>query len=202
MQNLSTLFTEEVFSGVPSGALWENWQAQRSKDISDESVGSFISRRSGSALADNIISAVFHGVYAGDIYQLSAKTILPIQYLLEDEYGSIMKGVLKGMTTGNHWVPQRDLQILRHFQENPLKSEKMRAVAKASVFTFKKGIGELAERLESKLRERSNVRLLTKTRITELRHDKSGNDTSVGHPSMPCFMINMYQSTDSFPKYS
>lgn len=180
-QNLATLFTEEVFSGVPSNLLWENWRAKRSKETTDESVGSFVSRRLGSAVADNILSAVFHGIYAGDIYQLSAKTILPIQYLFEDEYGSIMKGALNGMTTGNSWVPQRDMQTLRHFQEKPLESEKLRGVAKASVFTFKKGIGELAERLESKLREESNVRILTDTRITELRQSRSGNNTCVGH---------------------
>lgn len=181
-QNLATLFTEKVFSGVPSCMLWENWQTQRSKDITDESVGSFISRRLGSALADNIVSAVFHGIYAGDIYQLSAKTILPLQYLFEHKYGSIMKGALNGMTTGNQWMPKQNLQTIRHFQENPLKSEKLRAVAKASVFTFKKGIGELAERLESKLRERANVRIMTKTRITGLRQNQSGNNISVWQP--------------------
>lgn len=184
LQNLASLFTEEVFGNVSSGLLFENWQIQRSKLVVDESVASFVSRRLGSALADNILSAVLHGIYAGDIYQLSAKTILSKQYFLEYHYGSIMKGALNGLISGTQWVQLRDLQTLRHFQEKPLESEKLKAVAEASVFTFKKGIGELAERLESKLRERSNVRILTKTRITELRQDESGKNTGVGHPSI------------------
>lgn len=198
-QNLGTLFTEKVFEGA-SSLLWENWQTQRSKDLKDESVGSFVSRRCGSAVADNIVSAVFHGIYAGDIYQLSAKTILPLQYLYEDEYGSIMKGALNGLTTGKRWMTRQHMQMIRHFQENPLKSEKLRAVAKASVFTFKKGIGELAERLESKLRERANVRIMTKTRITGLRQDQSGNNISVWQLSMPRFTTRTYQEADSASK--
>lgn len=108
-----------------------------------------------------------------------------------------MKGVLNGMTTGNQWLPKQNLQTIRHFQEYPLKSEKLRAVAKASVFTFKKGIGELAERLESKLRERANVRIMTKTRITGLRQDQSGNNISVCQPSMFRFTIKTDQEADS-----
>ena len=185
LQSLASLFTEVVFSDVGSGLLFETWQTQRSKLIVDESVGSFVSRRLGSALADNILSAVLHGIYAGDTYQLSANTILSKQYFLEYEYGSMMKGALNGLISGTQWVQMRDLRTLGHFQEKPLESEKLKAVAKASVFTFKKGIGELAERLESKLRERSNVRILTKTLITELRQHESGKDTGVGHPSIP-----------------
>ncbi|KAA6413154.1 MAG: protoporphyrinogen oxidase [Lasallia pustulata] len=190
LQNLASLFTEEVFGNVSSGLLFENWQIQRSKLVVDESVASFVSRRLGSALADNILSAVLHGIYAGDIYQLSAKTILSKQYFLEYHYGSIMKGALNGLISGTQWVQLRDLQTLRHFQEKPLESEKLKAVAEASVFTFKKGIGELAERLESKLRERSNVRILTKTRITELRQDESGKNTGWNIITNPSDALN------------
>ena len=181
-RNLATFFTEEVFRGVSSGMLWENWQAQRPKSLQDESVGSFVSRRLGPAVADNIVSAVFHGIYAGDIYQLSAKTLFSTPTLYEDLYGSILKGLLKGMTSGNLLVPERDLQTLRYFQDKPLESAKLRAVAKASVFTFKKGIGELAERLELKLRENSRVRIQTKTQIKELRQNGNGIKTCVGRP--------------------
>lgn len=198
LQQLATLFTEEVFSGFLSGVLLENWRAQRSKYTPDESVGSFVSRRFGSAVADNIVSAIYHGIYAGDIYQLSAKTILPVQYFAEGEFGSLLKAALYDITTGSRWVLLRDVQGMRHFQAKPLASEKLRAVARASVFTFKKGIGELAETLESKLRERPNVKILTKTRISEVRQVQNGDNTSVRHPVMPLFMMEIHRDVDLF----
>ncbi|KAK6459900.1 mitochondrial protoporphyrinogen oxidase [Scheffersomyces coipomensis] len=61
----------------------------------DESIESFFKRRFGnSILTDSVISAIIHGIYAGDINQLSIKSIFPSIKKLEDEHGSIIKSVL------------------------------------------------------------------------------------------------------------
>lgn len=61
----------------------------------DESVEDFFSRRFGSKVLPNqVLSAVLHGIYAGDISKLSVKSILPSLVELEKESGSILRAVL------------------------------------------------------------------------------------------------------------
>ncbi|ODV79177.1 Protoporphyrinogen oxidase [Suhomyces tanzawaensis NRRL Y-17324] len=61
-------------------------------DGKDESIESFFQRRLGSKLlTNNVMSAVLHGIYAGDISKLSVRTVLPKVVELENEKGSIFK---------------------------------------------------------------------------------------------------------------
>lgn len=84
-------------SGILNGAIWgvikEPFVKQKQSN-EDESIESFISRRfSSSTLNDNIISAVFHGIYAGDSSKLSVKSTMPSMVSLEGEKGSIFRSV-------------------------------------------------------------------------------------------------------------
>jgi oxygen-dependent protoporphyrinogen oxidase len=62
----------------------------------DESIESFFNRRFGNKiLTSNVLSAMIHGIYAGDISKLSIKSIMPKVKYLEKDYGSITKAVLQ-----------------------------------------------------------------------------------------------------------
>lgn len=86
-------FFSDVTLGVPTSILREPF-GKTKNSTEDESIRSFIKRRFGSpALADNIISAVMHGIYSGDVSKLSVKATMPSLAKLEQEHGSIFKAM-------------------------------------------------------------------------------------------------------------
>lgn len=177
LQNLSNVLSEPIFKGTIPGALSEITKLRRSGDLQDESIGSFLTRRFGSALADNVVSAVYHGIYAGDIYKLSARAILPSLWAIEWRNNSIIKGLLEQEFGGMHPIATSDLDMMKTLESQPIMSDKLEAVKKSSVFTFKGGIGELADRLEAKLDESDNVLILEKTDVRRIKLRSSpGNE--------------------------
>ncbi len=179
LQNVSTLWSEPVFDGALSAALMEVTKPQRPEGLYDESIGSFISRRFGSNLADNVVSAVFHGIYAGDIYKLSARTILAGLWQTELGYQSLIKGFLSQAFGGLGPFATEDLKIVREFQCRPPMSEKLETAKKSSVFTFKGGIGELADQLEGKLLESPKVEIRRRTLAKEMVLQSATTDPKV-----------------------
>lgn len=175
LQNISNVLSEPIFKSTISGALFEVTKPQRPRDLQDESIGSFLTRRFGSALADNVVSAVFHGIYAGDIYKLSARAIVPSLWAIERRNNSIILGLLDQALGGKQPIATSDLDMIKALQSQPCMSHKLDIVKKSSVFTFKGGIGELADRLEAKLDESNNVLILENT---DVRQIKLGSNTA------------------------
>ena len=183
---LSSMISEPVFKGSLYGALTEVFRP-RPDNLDDESVGAFISRKFGPDVADNIVSAVLHGIYAGDIYQLSAKSILGKIYKTEEQYASVMLGNVLEATRDDSLVPLLDLHMMRYLKPfvvapngKPLPGTEILAKVRASsVYTFKRGIGQLAESLEFALRKLSNVSILTDTPVESLKLVTYGNTSKV-----------------------
>ena len=179
----SSLLTEPVFAGSIAGLLKEVTKPRRADDLQDESIGSFISRRFGSAIADNLTSAIYHGIYAGDIYRLSARSILGGLWSVEGKHGSLVKFSLGGMM-GIPW-PMRtiDVPVVQEYQSRPPLSGILEMAKKSSVFTFKAGIGDLAHTIEAKLLEASNVDIKVETLIKELKLKANSSKPQVrGNP--------------------
>ena len=93
----------------------------------DESVGAFLERRIGKEAVDYLVDPVFSGIYAGDIYRISKKEILPGLAENEQMFGSLVMGTLR--------------------------SKKEKSEVKPLVLSFKKGVQQLAEAIESKLKD-------------------------------------------------
>ena len=167
--NLKNVLTEPLFDGCLNGLLFELVNGKREPHVQDESVGSFVSRRFGSALADNIVSAIYHGIYAGDIYKLSARSLLPSLWLHEELSGSVIYGMSKAWQRNTQPMSKSDAQEAS-IQKSPRRTMSKAVVAaqKSSVFTFKGGIGDLANRLEEKLRGNLNVQIQEKTLVEEI----------------------------------
>ncbi|KAL8771921.1 MAG: hypothetical protein Q9209_002859 [Squamulea sp. 1 TL-2023] len=162
---LYSMFTESLYKGLYSALLAEFIKPARANNIDDESIGSFISRRFKSSLADNLFSAGIHGIYAGDIYQLSVRSIMPFLWHAEKAMKSVTAGCVGGYTLS--W-PQ-DTALEAEWAKAPPVSDTIQAIRKSSVFTFKKGIGQLADRLEVKLREASNVTARLQTTVDDVQ---------------------------------
>jgi oxygen-dependent protoporphyrinogen oxidase len=119
-----TLFTTKVISG--KGKLRALAEPFISKGTSeDESVGAFLERRIGKEAVEYLVDPVFSGIYAGDIYQISKKEILPKLVENEQQFGSIVMGMLR--------------------------SKKEKSDVKPMVLTFKKGIQQLTNAIAKKI---------------------------------------------------
>ena len=171
LQNLYNIWKEPVFNGLFESVINDVRTSTRPVDLADESVGSFFTRRFDSRIADNLISAVLHGIYAGDVYQLGMRSILPWVWKTEQEHGSVMGGFLE--TWPGTLLSEFDWAMLRDLEEDSKSksatTDKLRKVETSSVFTFRKGLGELSDRLEAHLSKNSMVKIRRESLVTEIR---------------------------------
>lgn len=68
----------------------------KSKDGYNQSISEFVTRRLGKEFLDYAINPFVAGVYAGNPDKLSVKSAFPKLYRLEELYGGLIKGTLKG----------------------------------------------------------------------------------------------------------
>jgi protoporphyrinogen oxidase len=172
---LKAFIFEPAFKGIASGLYREITSPKRPDTLADESIGSFISRRISPHIADNLASALFHGIYAGDIYKLSAKTIMPIPWMREGKHGSLANAAFQQMTEKTSWNFCDDMELQTKLQETEWDPELEQRMADCSVFTYRRGLGQMTERLEQKLINNGNIKIMKNTKIDQLEKDK---DTS------------------------
>ncbi|KAI9800155.1 MAG: oxygen-dependent protoporphyrinogen oxidase [Piccolia ochrophora] len=172
LQQLMSLAKDPVFAGLVSGFLKEPFRQQRSAELEDESVESFISRRFSPYVARNIVSAVFHGIYAGDIAQLSARSLLPLLWQWEGGIGSVMGAMLEQRFMERPPVPARDLELAEYLGERDVSKENK--IFKASVFTFKKGLGALTDALKAALSGLPNFTLRLDSSVQTVKYRSPG----------------------------
>jgi oxygen-dependent protoporphyrinogen oxidase len=99
----------------------------------EESIAEFVTRRLGREFLDYAINPFVAGVYAGDPSELSVRAAFPKLYALEEKYGGLLKGTIKGA------------------RERKKRVEKARVSAK--LFAFKSGMGILPETIAHSLGE-------------------------------------------------
>ena len=187
LENFISLATEPVFNGLLVGAFGEYFREKRPSSLHDESVGSFISRRFQPSVADNIVSAVFHGIYAGDVYQLSARSLIPLLWYYEGDASSVMKGAVQAQVNSSAVENYDDLLLMKELGQSFIQTngqpvpgtEVIANVMKSSVYTFKKGIGQLATQLEKMLKSRPLIKIHRNRPINKLESNKSHNPQKV-----------------------
>ncbi|WP_281659306.1 protoporphyrinogen oxidase [Halobacillus sp. Cin3] len=123
-----------LFSGLftPAGKIRASMDLVKPRKTveGDQSLGLFFRRRLGNQVVENLIEPLLSGIYAGDIDQLSLKATFPQFYEMEQEHGSLIKGLRR--TTS---IPKRK------------KGEK-----KPSMFrTLKHGLSSLVVAVEEQL---------------------------------------------------
>lgn len=177
------MFTEKAFQGVPWAMALEFFKKNRPDGIEDESVGDFISRRVSKKLVDRILSGVLHGIYAGDAYQLSAKSLFPELWYGEKEHGSIIAGL--AMAKEEELTRQEDFDMIVHLAERGIAAhpngpnkldEKLNA---SSVFTLKRGLMSMTERMESLLNMSENVTFRTNSPVASMRYNRESQKMEV-----------------------
>ncbi|KAI9193035.1 uncharacterized protein BJ171DRAFT_535084 [Polychytrium aggregatum] len=149
----------------------------------DESIHSFVSRRLSPRIADHLVSAIVHGIYAGDCKQLSVRSTLPFLWEAERKHGSITRGMLAP-------TPQRPPTSSQSEVELPLDAEAIEFVRKmkqCSVYSFKEGMQTLPEAILADLRAHGSVDVLqepcTGLRLgeNEVEIDTASGTIEAGH---------------------
>ena len=135
----------------------------------DESVGSFISRRVSRSVADNLVSALFHGIYAGDIWKLSAKSILPLPWAREAKHGNLAGAAFGAMLQKTSWNFCDDIELQMRLQKGSWNTQLRDAIKNASVFTFRRGIAQLTEALEGRIMGKRNIKVKKSTKVTSIQ---------------------------------
>lgn len=101
------------------------------KDDADESLGDFIRRRLGSDIYDHLIEPLMAGIYSGSGDQLSLAATFPQLRAAERDHGGLIKGVLA--------------------QKKAQKARPIGHQAPIGFLSFRNGIQELVDALESKI---------------------------------------------------
>lgn len=106
----------------------------KKKDREDESLASFVRRRLGQEALDKIAEPLVAGVHAGDPDTMSVRSSFPKFVQLEEEYGSLIKGMIKRMSLSKGSLPAGA------------------ASGKATMFvTLKRGLGTLVAEITERL---------------------------------------------------
>lgn len=191
LQSFNTLLTDPLFAGI-----WnlpkEPLVPARPRGMRDESLGDFIARRFGKDFADNIASAVFHGIYAGDIYRLSTKILAPRLWYYETLNRNEPSIVLRMLFDMLHRVGRESIRKWDHTYRlsqsirNRLSSTPSRTRFSyrkthhlLSVYTFRRGVGQLISALEERLRKNKNITIVESTDVSGLQYDESSRKLSV-----------------------
>ena len=189
VDTISKLITEPIFKGLVPSFLAETTKPLRSPSVRDESVGDFVRRRFGTTIADNLTSALFHGIYAGNIDKLSARTLLPKAWYLETRDTEKPSGVLWNM--GNLYLRQHFLHDYRLRRGTSLNDhtridgpekvpdytvvDRLQHIAQvlhgSSMYTFVGGLQDLSNAIISKLSENPNITFSTSTTVKSLDYN-------------------------------
>lgn len=187
-QTFGTLLKEPIFSGVLSALIREFSLKPRSPELKDESVGDFLQRRFGSSIANNLASALYHGIYAGDIYQLSARTLLPVAWHLEQrdpDGGSVLAEALELLVNRKWLASGSTMELINYLKGDGGLGAKTfnvslrRKLADSSLYTFANGLDELVRELEAAIRQCENITIKTTSPVQKLSFNPADKTVSI-----------------------
>lgn len=192
--NITNIMREPVLYDAARSLLFEPLQPFRSRNVEDESIGQFLSRRFGNETADNIASAVFHGIYAGDIYKLSAKALLYPIWQAEFAEKGVVKELLEQSNRGEIFLSydmKQHLEALKAHRDAQWVKDLMRVADYTSMFAPKNGMQSIAETIESRLAAAGNADIKLDTSIKYIsRPDNASENLTVSVECLTDILLN------------
>jgi oxygen-dependent protoporphyrinogen oxidase len=134
--NPPDFITTKLFSAKAKFRLLAEPFIGKSEDGYYQSVSQFVRRRLGQEFLDYAINPFVAGVFAGDPDELSVKSAFPKLYRLEEVYGGLIKGMIKGA------------------KERKQREEESKQVAR--MFSFKNGMQTFPKAIAEKLKTQIN----------------------------------------------
>lgn len=178
-----TFLTHPLFEGVPAAAWAESSVPKRPDSLVDESIGGFLKRRSGGRgkFVDNVVSAVLHGIYAGDVNQLSVRSLMPRIWEAEEKFGSLTMALQRN--NGGEHDPHKKTLSLDESGEELLGQELGRKAREASIYTYKNGMQTLPDALAGVIKEARNADIRMATSVSGISRSVDGKTIQVSIPS-------------------
>ncbi len=143
----------KLFSPVAKLRVLKEPFVGRSSDGYNQSLAEFVTRRLGREFLDYAIDPFVSGVFAGDAEKLSVKSAFPKLYRLEENYGGLIKGVVKGA---------RERRQAKARNEESKQSAKM--------FSFRSGMGILPKTIAAQFPEK----IFYNCKVQKVTKDKDG----------------------------
>lgn len=142
------------------------------KEKGDESLASFVRRRLGQEALDKIAEPLIAGVHAGDPDTMSIRSCFPKFVQLEEEYGSLIRGMLA--------------RIGEMSRARKKAAKAPGAGAKVTMFmSLKGGLKELVDALTGEIEKAQGASVVTGSKITGIVRKNGGYAViSEGGPSM------------------
>ena len=125
--------------------------SNREKDLSDESVDSFLSRRFGKRFAQDFGSALVHGIYASDSRMISVRAAFPSLWQAHlAGGGSVARGMLRSFGGAKTASPINSYELggVPNFMSD------------VSVFSFREGLSTLSRALREAFSAQRNIEVL------------------------------------------
>ncbi|KAJ3379132.1 oxygen-dependent protoporphyrinogen oxidase, partial [Entophlyctis sp. JEL0112] len=131
-------------------------------NLDDESIHDFVKRRFGDHVAEHMISALVHGIYAGDSRLLSVKSCFPFLWEAEKKHGSVIRGMLTARSPPEKYsadLSAADVEFIRH-------------VKASSIYSFENGLESLPSAIAENLKAHyPNVKIITNAEVSRIERD-------------------------------
>jgi oxygen-dependent protoporphyrinogen oxidase len=180
---MASFWTESIYKGVLKAATHDIFGDRRDESLRDESVSSFFNRRFHSPdLTNNIISAVIHGIYAGDIDRLSVKSIFRPLWDIEQNEGSLLLGTIKRQLRKKQDL--NDSTVSSSMSANIVPPSLVPLTRNARAFSFRQGICTLSEALERFLKAKPHptVEFKMNKRVSRVEYDTESDGIQASSP--------------------
>ncbi|KAL4929825.1 oxygen-dependent protoporphyrinogen oxidase [Aspergillus undulatus] len=178
-----TLLREPLFASLLWSLCTEPFRKSPKPVPVDESVFDYVSRRLSPEIANNLVSSVIHGIYAGDVEKLSADLLFkPTRDNERRKNVGILRTIISNARAGETFFPLEDLFIMELLGRTTSTSYRdcLRKLAKnTSTLTLKNGVGQLSETLATALKQSGKVEVLTDAKIKTIYQDDDTSDLTV-----------------------
>ncbi|CAH0390691.1 unnamed protein product [Bemisia tabaci] len=137
----------------------------------DESLYDFVERRFGEEIAEYIVRPMLCGICAGDAKEISVKFLMAVPFQLEQEHGSVIKGLIK------NWLKRRDKsKVVSIPQSNLFFRSKMEHW---SVYSLNGGLGELPKTLHEAVSFNPNCEVNLDANCTDIEFQGSSVNLTI-----------------------
>lgn len=164
-----------IMSGIKWGVLKDFlFSRPRKPEIRDETVESFVKRRFNRHVADRFVSAMIRGIYAGDISELSARSVTRLNklYMLErTKRTSVVGAMFTGVLSAVDDYSKTALPLLSQALLGQTYSTYEKALNRQSMVCLNGGIEQLASTLATELESKfgDRVKIDLDTQVTALK---------------------------------
>jgi oxygen-dependent protoporphyrinogen oxidase len=139
------------------------------REEGDESLGDFVRRRLGTEVLEKIAEPLVAGVHAGDPETMSVRSSFPRFVQLEEDYGSLIRGMLARMAQ-----MRKEREVCKKTTRGGRMKLKGMGPKVTMFMTLKGGLTELVDALTIRIKEMEVASLLTGKNVTGLVKKEDG----------------------------